>query len=97
MSEYNWIFDGNPRYVCGWLPRISVKQLNTVAMCPQYALGVYDQLVAVGADFGLRNAGRFALDSLRVENGYCFWGQDLDVETNPWEAQLGYTVNMAKV
>jgi len=81
----------------GWLPRISVKQLNTVVLCPQYALSVYDQLVAVGADFGLRNAGRFALDSLRVENGYRFWGQDLDVETNPWEAQLGYTVNMAKV
>ena len=69
----------------------------SVVLCPQYALGVYDQLLAVGAEFGLMNAGRFALDSLRLENGYFFWGQDLDIETSPWEAQLGFTVDMAKV
>lgn len=63
----------------------------------QYALGVYDQLVSVGAEYGVRNAGMFALNSLRMEKGFRHWGHDLDTETSPLEARLGFTVDMKKV
>lgn len=34
------------------------------------ALQVYDALMAAGADLGLANAGRCAINSLRMEKGY---------------------------
>lgn len=58
---------------------------------------MYDQLVSVGAECGVRNAGMFALNSLRMEKGFRHWGHDLDTETSPLEARLGFTVDMKKV
>ena len=58
---------------------------------------MYDQVAAVGAECGVRNAGMFALDSLRVEKGFRHWGHDLDTKTTPLEARLGFTVDMKKV
>lgn len=39
----------------------------------------------------------FALNSLRMEKGFRHWGHDLDTETSPLEARLGFTVDMKKV
>ena len=63
----------------------------------QYALHVYDHLVSVGADFDLRLAGAYAMDSLRMEKAFRHWGHELDTETTPWEARLGFAVDMKKV
>ena len=58
--------------------------------------GVYDALVAAGADHGLRLAGYHALNSLRMEKGYRHWGHDIGVEDNPLEAGLGFAVSWDK-
>ena len=53
--------------------------------------------MAVGVEFGLRNAGMYAVDGLRLEKGFRRWGNELDTHTTPWEARLGFTVDMEKV
>ncbi len=42
-------------------------------------------------------AGAYAIDSLRMEKGYRHWSHELDTETSPWEARLGFTVDLNKV
>ena len=49
------------------------------------------------SDIQAYNAGYYALDSLRVEKAYRHWGGELDTDTTPWEAGLGFTVDMKKV
>src|SRR5207247_2150541 len=43
----------------------------------EFALGAYEDVVAAGADLGLRHAGYHAMDSLRMEKGYRSWGHDV--------------------
>ena len=50
-----------------------------------------------GAELGLRNGGMYAVDSLRMEKGFRHWGHELDTHTIPWEARLGFIVDMEKV
>ena len=39
----------------------------------------------VGADYGIRNAGYYALRSLRTEKFFAFWGTDLNSSVTPLE------------
>ena len=57
---------------------------------------VYLALLAAGADLGLRDAGYFALDALRIEQGRRAWGAELGPDETPWEAGLGYAVRLDK-
>ena len=54
--------------------------------------GVYDDLVAAGADLGFRLVGLSAMSSLRLEKGYRDMGVDIDNTDNPLEAGLGFAV-----
>lgn len=58
----------------------------------QYALHVYDILMSAGKDYGVRNAGYYALRHLRIENFFAYWGLDLDDRTTPMECGRGYRV-----
>jgi glycine cleavage system aminomethyltransferase T/glycine/D-amino acid oxidase-like deaminating enzyme len=58
----------------------------------EYALGVYDDLMAAGADLGLRPVGLSAMSSLRLEKGYRDMGVDIDNTDSPLEAGLGFAV-----
>jgi 4-methylaminobutanoate oxidase (formaldehyde-forming) len=58
----------------------------------EYALTVYDALQAAGREFGLRDAGYRAIDSLRLEKGYKLWGSDIGPDYTPYEAGLGFAV-----
>jgi 4-methylaminobutanoate oxidase (formaldehyde-forming) len=57
---------------------------------------VYDELLDAGTDLGLRNAGYYAIESLRLEKGYRAWGRELTPEINPFEAGLSFAVNWGK-
>jgi 4-methylaminobutanoate oxidase (formaldehyde-forming) len=61
-----------------------------------FAVDLYDSVVAAGADLGLRHAGYHALDSLRVEKGYRHVGHDIGPVDDPYQAALGYTVALDK-
>ncbi len=58
----------------------------------EYALGVYDDLMAAGADLGSRPVGLQAMSGLRLEKGYRDMGVDIDNTDNPLEAGLGFAV-----
>ncbi len=51
-------------------------------------VGVYELLLAEGADLGITPAGYYAIDSLRLEKGYRAWGRDLTPDVTPREAGL---------
>jgi 4-methylaminobutanoate oxidase (formaldehyde-forming) len=60
------------------------------------AAGVYDALKEVAAEFSARDAGYYALESLRLEKGYRAWGRELTPDTNPYEAGLSFAVKLDK-
>ena len=50
---------------------------------------LYDALCSAGAAFGLRDAGYYTIDALRIEAGRRAWGPELSPDETPWEAGLG--------
>jgi 4-methylaminobutanoate oxidase (formaldehyde-forming) len=62
----------------------------------EFAAAAYDEIVAAGAECGLRNAGYYAVDSLRLEKGYRAWGRELTPDVNPFEAGLAFAVDWNK-
>src|SRR2546423_8987211 len=63
---------------------------------PRVAVQVWDRLMAAGDTFGIRPGGYRALDSLRMEKGYRYYGTDLTLLDNPLEAGLGFCVHFDK-
>ena len=57
---------------------------------------VYQALTKAGADLGLRDAGYFALDALRIEMGRRTWGAELGPDETPFEAGLLAAVKLDK-
>ncbi|HEV2662688.1 MAG TPA: glycine cleavage T C-terminal barrel domain-containing protein, partial [Ktedonobacteraceae bacterium] len=57
---------------------------------------LWKDLLTAGKDRGLLPAGLGARDTLRLEAGYCLYGHELDEQTNPLEANLGWTVKLNK-
>ena len=62
----------------------------------EFMAGVYDEIVAAGAQHGLVHAGYHALNSLRIEKAYRHFGHDITDEDTPWEAGLGFAVKLDK-
>ena len=58
------------------------------------ALDLWDRVFRAGEPHGIRPIGLGARDTLRLEMGYCLYGNDIDESTNPLEAGLGWTVRM---
>ena len=63
---------------------------------PGWAIQVWDRLMAAGKEFGVRPGGYRVLDTLRMEKGYRYYGTDLTLLDNPFEAGLGFCVQMDK-
>jgi aminomethyltransferase len=62
---------------------------------PEAASVLWRALLAAGGE-RLRPVGLGARDSLRLEMGYALYGNDIDEETTPLEAGLGWTVKFGK-
>jgi 4-methylaminobutanoate oxidase (formaldehyde-forming) len=54
----------------------------------EFAVGVHEDLMAAGSDLGVRQAGYYAIDSLRLEKGYRAFGRELTPDYGPVEAGL---------
>jgi 4-methylaminobutanoate oxidase (formaldehyde-forming) len=63
---------------------------------PSWAVQVWDALMAAGKPFGILPGGYRALDSLRLEKGYRYFGADVTMLENPYEAGLGFCVRLNK-
>lgn len=57
---------------------------------------LWETLLEAGKPHGLLPAGLGARDTLRLEAGLCLYGHELDEQTNPLEARLGWTVKFKK-
>ena len=57
---------------------------------------VWDAIFEAGADFGIKPIGLAARDTLRLEMGYCLYGNDITDETSPYEAGLGWITKFTK-
>jgi heterotetrameric sarcosine oxidase gamma subunit len=62
----------------------------------EMARHVYLALTEAGDGLGLRDAGYYALDALRIEQGRRAWGAELGPDETPWEAGLHFSVKMDK-
>ncbi|MEP6638599.1 MAG: FAD-dependent oxidoreductase, partial [Chloroflexota bacterium] len=67
-----------------------------LAMERDWAVEVWDRLWAAGAEYGLEPFGYRALDALRMEKGYRYFGTDLTMLDTPFEAGLGRFVRLGK-
>jgi heterotetrameric sarcosine oxidase gamma subunit len=60
---------------------------------PEFTLGIFDTLMEIGEDLGLKPAGLQALDSLRMEKAYRDYGHDIDNTDTPIEVGLSFAVD----
>jgi len=60
----------------------------------EFALSVYEILQEAGREHGVVNAGYRAIESLRLEKGYRAWGADIGPDYTPFEAGLGWAVDL---
>ena len=57
---------------------------------------IWNKVFDAGADFGIKPIGLAARDTLRLEMGYCLYGNDIDDTTSPIEAGLGWITKFTK-
>ncbi len=57
---------------------------------------IWDAIFAAGKPLGFKPAGLAARDTLRLEMGYCLYGNDIDDSTSPLEAGLGWITRFTK-
>ena len=57
---------------------------------------IWNKVFEAGADFGIKPIGLAARDTLRLEMGYCLYGNDIDDTTSPIEAGLGWITKFSK-
>jgi 4-methylaminobutanoate oxidase (formaldehyde-forming) len=62
----------------------------------EFTVGVYEDLMRAGAPFGIRDAGYYALEGLRIEKGFRAWSRELTPEITPLQAGLSFAVDFEK-
>ncbi|HEV7781078.1 MAG TPA: glycine cleavage system aminomethyltransferase GcvT [Chitinophagaceae bacterium] len=60
------------------------------------AVKIWDAIFAAGGPQGLKPVGLGARDTLRLEMGFCLYGNDIDDTTSPMEAGLGWITKFTK-
>jgi aminomethyltransferase len=57
---------------------------------------MWNAVFEAGAEFGIKPIGLGARDTLRLEKGFCLYGNDIDDQTSPLEAGLGWVTKFTK-
>ncbi len=57
---------------------------------------LWEAIFEAGAPYGIKPVGLGARDTLRLEMGYCLYGNDIDDTTSPLEANLGWVTKFTK-
>ncbi|MFT4673242.1 MAG: aminomethyltransferase [Patiriisocius sp.] len=60
------------------------------------AVQIWSNVLKAGADWGIKPIGLAARDTLRLEMGYCLYGNDIDDTTSPLEAGLSWITKFNK-
>jgi aminomethyltransferase len=62
----------------------------------QHAQKIWDAVFDAGKELGIKPIGLGARDTLRLEMGFCLYGNDIDDTTSPLEAGLGWIAKFTK-
>ncbi|MEZ0450966.1 glycine cleavage system aminomethyltransferase GcvT [Sphingobacterium thalpophilum] len=62
----------------------------------EHAQKVWDAIFEAGKPYGIKPIGLGARDTLRLEMGFCLYGNDIDDNTSPLEAGLGWVTKFTK-
>tara|TARA_R110002096_G_scaffold74101_1_gene175552 strand:- start:95834 stop:96913 length:1080 start_codon:yes stop_codon:yes gene_type:complete len=62
----------------------------------QHAEEIWNRIFESGKSFGIKPIGLGARDTLRLEKGFCLYGNDIDDQTSPLEAGLGWITKFTK-
>lgn len=62
----------------------------------EHADKIWDAIFEAGASLGIKPIGLGARDTLRLEMGFCLYGNDIDDNTSPIEAGLGWITKFTK-
>jgi aminomethyltransferase len=62
----------------------------------EYVNQVWDRVFEAGKSFGIKPIGLAARDTLRLEMGFCLYGNDINDTTSPLEAGLGWITKFTK-
>ncbi len=62
----------------------------------EYAEKIWNAIFEAGKEFGIKPIGLGARDTLRLEMGFCLYGNDIDDTTSPIEAGLGWITKFTK-
>lgn len=62
----------------------------------QYAEKIWLEILSKGKEYGILPCGLASRDTLRLEKGFCLYGNELDDETTPIEAGLGWITKLNK-
>lgn len=62
----------------------------------EHAIAVWEAIFKAGADHNIKPIGLGARDTLRLEMGFCLYGNDIDDSTSPLEAGLGWITKFSK-
>jgi aminomethyltransferase len=57
---------------------------------------MWNTIFEAGAELGIKPVGLGARDTLRLEKAFCLYGNDIDDETSPLEAGLGWVTKFTK-
>ena len=86
----------------GWAKALALRvsftgELGWELLVPtEFAADVFDKIVAAGAPHGMRLAGAFAFEGLRLERGFRSWGHDIGSLDDPYAVGLGFAVRSNK-
>lgn len=67
-----------------------------IYMHNHHAKTIWNKIMEAGAEFDIKPIGLGARDTLRMEMGYCLYGNDIDDTTSPLEAGLGWITKFTK-
>lgn len=62
----------------------------------EHATKIWEAVMKAGESVGIKPAGLGARDTLRLEKGFCLYGNDIDDSTSPIEAGLGWITKFTK-
>jgi len=102
LSNDSFPFGTCKSFTVGYAPLFSFRvtyigELGYELYIPtEYGAHVYETLWQVGEDMGIKNAGYRTIASTRLEKGYADWSSELTPEYTPFDAGLGFCVDLEK-
>jgi aminomethyltransferase len=96
--RYYWFVDGQ---VCGVPARIARTGYTgedgfEIYIAPEEAERIWGEVMAAGAEFGVKPCGLGARNTLRLEAGMALYGHEIDASITPLEAGLDWIVKLDK-